>query len=255
LAGDVVLYGVTGVIFLFTLPFVTRGLISLHWVAARGFLGSWQTDALRREVSELSESRAAAVAAEDRELRRLERDIHDGPQQQLIRLRMDIAAAQRRLREDPDATNRLLDEAGTRAQDALDELRALSRGFAPPILQDRGLAAALDSLAARSVVPVHVVNRLGERTVPSEVERNLYFVAAELLTNVAKHASATSALLEATVDGSSLVLTVADDGRGGATQDGHGLAGIRERVTAMRGTTQLTSGPAGTTVRISVPLS
>jgi signal transduction histidine kinase len=261
LAGDVVLYGLTGVIFLFTLPFVTRGLISLHWVAARGFLGSWQTDALRREVSELSESRAAAVAAEDRELRRLERDIHDGPQQQLIRLRMDIAAAQRRLREDPDATNRLLDEAGTRAQDALDELRALSRGFAPPILQDRGLASALESLAARSVVPVTVVNRLDELSapskpaMPSEVERNLYFVAAELLANVAKHANATSARLELAVDGSSLALVVADDGRGGATEDGHGLSGIRERVTAMRGTTQLTSGPNGTTVRISVPLS
>jgi signal transduction histidine kinase len=261
LAGDVVLYGVTGVIFLFTLPFVTRGLISLHWVVARGFLGSWQTDALRREVSELSESRAAAVAAEDRELRRLERDIHDGPQQQLIRLRMDIAAAQRRLREDPEATNRLLDEAGTRAQDALDELRALSRGFAPPILQDRGLAAALESLAARSVVPVTVVNRLDELppsskpTVPSEVERNLYFVAAELLTNVAKHANATSARLELAVDGSFLALVVADDGTGGATENGHGLSGIRERVTAMRGTTQLTSGPNGTTLRISVPLS
>jgi signal transduction histidine kinase len=247
---------VAGVIFLFTLPFVTRGLVSLHWVVARGFLGSWPNDRLRREVSELSQSRAAAVAAEDRELRRLERDIHDGPQQQLIRLRMDIAAAQRRLNDDPDATNSLLEEAGARAQDALDELRALSRGFAPPILQDRGLGAALDSLAARSVVPVTVVNELGERPVPSEVERNIYFVAAELLTNVAKHASAGSARLEVSMDDGALVLSVADDGRGGATEAaGHGLAGIRERVTAMRGTTQFTSGPAGTTARISVPLS
>jgi signal transduction histidine kinase len=91
--------------------------------------------------------------------------------------------------------------------------------------------------------------------VPSEVERNLYFVAAELLTNVAKHANATSARLELAVDGSFLALVVADDGTGGATENGHGLSGIRERVTAMRGTTQLTSGPNGTTVRISVPLS
>lgn len=256
LTGDMVLYAVAGIIFLFTLPFVTRGLVSLHWVVARGFLGSWPNDRLRREVSELSQSRAAAIAAEDRELRRLERDIHDGPQQQLIRLRMDIAAAQRRLNDDPDATNSLLEEAGARAQDALDELRALSRGFAPPILQDRGLGAALDSLAARSVVPVTVVNELGERPVPSEVERNIYFVAAELLTNVAKHASAGSARLEVSMDDGALVLSVADDGRGGATEAaGHGLAGIRERVTAMRGTTQFTSGPAGTTARISVPLS
>ncbi|MGA0566184.1 sensor histidine kinase [Rathayibacter sp. KR2-224] len=254
--GDAVLYGVTGIVFLFTLPFVTRGLVSVHWVVARGFLGSWQTDRLRREVDELSLSRAAAVAAEDRELRRLERDIHDGPQQQLIRLRMDIAAAQRRLHDDPDATNRLLGEAGLRAQDALDELRALSRGFAPPILQDRGLAAALDSLASRSVVPVTVVNRLSKRAIPSEVERNLYFVAAELLTNVGKHANATSARLELTADGDQLVLTVEDDGNGGASETaGHGLAGIRERITAMRGTTQFTSGASGTTARICVPLS
>jgi signal transduction histidine kinase len=256
LAGDMLLYGVAGLLFLFTLPFVTRGLTSLHWVIARGLLGSWQSDRLRREVTELSESRAAAVAAEDRELRRLERDIHDGPQQQLIRLRMDIAAAQRRLRDDPEATDRLLEEAGVRAQDALDELRALSRGFAPPILQDRGLGAALHSLADRSIVPVTVLDDLPAEPLPSGIERNLYFVASELLTNVAKHANATSVRLRIAVDTGAAVLVVDDDGRGGVSEAaGHGLSGIRERVTAMRGTTQVTSGPSGTTARITVPIS
>lgn len=256
LTGDMVLFAVAGVIFSFTLPFVTRGLTTLHGVIARGFLGTWESDELRREVSQLSESRAAAVAAEDRELRRLERDIHDGPQQHLIRLRMDISAAQRRLSDDPSATGRLLEEAGVRAQDALDELRALSRGFAPPILQDRGLGAALDSLADRSAVPVTVVNHLPAAGLPSEVERNLYFVAAELLTNVAKHADATSVRLEATVNAGMIVLTVEDDGRGGLAETaGHGLAGIRERVTAMRGTTEFISTPSGSTARITVPIS
>ncbi|GAB3388921.1 sensor histidine kinase [Humibacter soli] len=255
--GNIVLFGVVGLIFLFTLPFVTRGLIRLNWAVARGLLGAWSSQELRREVTELSESRAAAVAAEDRTLRRLERDIHDGPQQGLIRLRMDIAAAQRRLRDDPDAATRLLDEASATAQDALDELRALSRGFAPPILQDRGLKAALDSLAARSPVPVAVDYSLAERPpLPSEVERNLYFVAAELLANVTKHAGASSASVRIAPVGGSVLLTVSDDGRGGATfAEGHGLSGIRERVTAMRGTTELASDATGTTVSIAVPLS
>jgi signal transduction histidine kinase len=255
--GDMLLYAVAGVIFLFTLPFVTRGLITVHWGVAKGLLGSWQSDRLRHEVDELATSRAAAVAAEDRALRRLERDIHDGPQQQLIRLRMDISTARRRMADDPDATARLLDEANVRAQDALDELRALSRGFAPPILQDRGLLAALDSLASRSVVPVTVTNELPSNVaLPPEVERNLYFVAAELLTNVVKHSRATRARVGLAAQAERIVLTVADDGIGGAGElPGHGLAGIRERVTAMRGTTNVTSGPTGSTVTVEVPLS
>ncbi|QDZ14004.1 sensor histidine kinase [Humibacter ginsenosidimutans] len=256
-AGDLMLYSVVGIVFLFTLPFVTRGLITLQWVVARGLLGSWESEQLRKEVDELAISRAAAVAAEDRELRRLERDIHDGPQQQLVRLRMDIAAAQRRLSVDPDATSRLLDEAGGRAQEALDELRALSRGFAPPILQDRGLSAALDSLATRSTVPVTVTTELSPTTTLSpELERNLYFVAAELLTNVAKHAKSAHADITLKTDAAGVSLTVADNGVGGATEvSGHGLAGIRERVTAMRGTAGIQSGSNGTAVTVIVPLS
>ncbi|GAB3805441.1 sensor histidine kinase [Humibacter antri] len=257
LRGDMLLFGVAGVIFLFTLPWVMRGLIAVHWSVAKALLGALPTDELRREVSDLSTSRAAAVAAEDRTLRQLERDIHDGPQQQLIRLRMDLAAAGRRMTDDPDASARLIDEAGLRAQDALDELRALSRGFAPPILQDRGLAAALESLGSRSMVPVTIRNAVPAAVaLPPEVERNVYFVAAELLTNVAKHSGAVHATLDLALNGGALVLTVSDDGSGGAGEaPGHGLAGIRERMTAMRGTTSIASGPAGTTVSVAVPLS
>jgi signal transduction histidine kinase len=253
--GDAVMYGIVGVIMLFTLPFVMRGLVLVHWGVAKGLLGSWSSQSLRREVSELSESRAAAVAAEDRTLRRLERDIHDGPQQGLLRLRMDIASAQRRMHDDPDAAARLLDEAATTAQESLDELRALSRGFAPPILQDRGLKAALESLGARSTIPVELTYALSS-ALPSEIERNLYFVAAELLTNVSKHADASLARVRIVVDQNTVLLSVSDNGHGGAGfAEGHGLAGIRERVTSMRGTTQLASSRSGTVVNIAVPLS
>ena len=257
LRGDMLLFGVAGVIFLVTLPWVVRGLLAVHWSVAKVLLGAPPSDELRREVSDLSASRAAAVAAEDRALRQLERDIHDGPQQQLIRLRMDLAAAGRRMADDPDASARLIDEAGHRAQDALDELRALSRGFAPPILQDRGLAAALESLGSRSPVPVAITNDVPPAVaLPPEVERNVYFVAAELLTNVAKHSGAGHAALELALNGGALVLTVSDQGRGGAGEEpGHGLAGIRERITAMRGTTSISSGPSGTIVSVGVPLS
>src|SRR5690606_27172132 len=104
--------------------------------------------------------RGAAISAEGHSLRRLERDIHDGPQQRLVRLQMDLAAAERQLETDPDAARTLLSEARAQSQEALDELRALSRGFAPPILLDRGLVPALESLASRSTLPVTVTSAL-----------------------------------------------------------------------------------------------
>ncbi len=130
-----------GVIFAFTLPFITRGLTSLHNLVARGMLCAFRSEALKREVATLAESRSAAVSAEGTALRRLERDIHDGPQQRLVRMQMDLAAADRQLAQDPDAARTLIAEALQQSKDALDELRALSRGFAPPILLDRGLVA------------------------------------------------------------------------------------------------------------------
>ncbi len=254
--GDVVLQLVLGFAFALTLPLITRGLVSLHWAVARGMLGAFRSDELEREVATLTESRGAAVAAEGTALRRLERDIHDGPQQRLVRLQMDLAAAERQLDTDPDAARRLLEEARQQSKDALEELRALSRGFAPPILLDRGLVAALESLAVRSAVTVRVVSSLPEGiALPVEIERNAYFIAVEALTNAVKHSGATAIDLRLAVrrvpdtDETWLDVTVTDDGRGGATSvEGHGIAGLEERLRGLGGILELDSPDGGPTV-------
>ena len=263
LGAENLLNAALGVAFLLTLPFVTRALVLAHQGVARLMLGAWASEALQREVADLSASRGAAVSAENQSLRRLERDIHDGPQQRLVRLQMDLASAERRLDDDPEAARRLLSEARTQAHDTLVELRALSHGLVPPILQDRGLIVALESLAARSTVPVQLeleVDR--DLRLPSEIERNTYFVAAELLTNVAKHAGATGIRLRLELrripedDSTWLDLWVIDNGHGGAVlQDGHGLAGLDERLTGLRGILSVRS-PAGgpTAVGAHIPL-
>ncbi|KQP01228.1 sensor histidine kinase [Leifsonia sp. Leaf264] len=270
MAGEIVFEFIVGVLFLITLPFVTRLLTLMHQGVARGMLGRWRSEELRREVADLSASRGAAVAAEDRSLRRLERDIHDGPQQRLVRLQMDLAAAERRLDTDPSAAKSLLVEARQQAHDTLEELRALSRGFAPPILQDRGLVSALDSLATRSPVPVRLESSLDpEERLPGEIERSAYFIAAELVTNAVKHAGATGirliiatrptdAATGATADGEQrwLDLWVVDDGVGGAASvAGHGLSGLEERLTGLRGLLVIDSPVGGpTSVGAHIPL-
>ncbi|MGO4299998.1 sensor histidine kinase [Leifsonia sp. RAF41] len=263
IVGDRILYVIAGVLFAVTLPFVTRGLTLAHDAVARGLLGRWPSEALQREVADLSASRGAAVAAEDQALRRLERDLHDGPQQRLIRLQMDIAAAERKLADDPEAAATLLAEARQQAGDTLEELRALSRGFAPPILQDRGLVAAADSLAARSPIPITVESSLaaGERFSP-EIERNAYYVLAELAANLAKHSGATGARLfiDRSVDAAGaawLNVWLTDNGHGGASMvDGHGLRGLEERVRGLRGELTVES-PLGGPTRIGarIPLA
>lgn len=253
--GERVLEIVVGVIFVLTLPFVFRGLTLMHDAIARGMLGAWKSEALEREVAELAASRGAAVQAEDASLRRLERDIHDGPQQRLVRLQMDLATIERRLEQDPDAAKALVGEARDQAREALDELRALSRGFAPPLLQDRGLASALESLAARSPVPVTFESELApDATLPAAIERNAYFIAAELLTNAAKHAGASAIRLrigtrDTGAAGHWLDLWVTDNGHGGASpRPGHGLAGLEERVRGLRGVLIIDSPVGGPTV-------
>lgn len=255
---DNVLQFVLGVIFLVTLPFITRGLTKLHWTIARGMLSAFRSDALQREVTTLTESRGAAVSAEGHSLRRLERDIHDGPQQRLVRLQMDIAAAERQLDTDPEKAKGLLSDAMQQSKDALEELRALSRGFAPPILLDRGLVAALESVAIRGPISARVNDELPEGTViPQEIERTAYFVGAEALTNAAKHSGATEAIVRVATDASWLILDVSDDGSGGASAiDDHGLAGLRERLRGVGGALTIDS-PAGgpTTISARLPLT
>lgn len=262
--GDSIYMLIIGVIFAVTLPLVARGLVLIHWWVARGILGGWKSDELEREVQRLEVSRAAATSAEGQSLRRLERDIHDGPQQRLVRLQMDLAAAERQLKSDPKAAQALINEAMAQSKEALDELRALSRGFAPPILLDRGLVAALESAAVRSTVTASVVNELPkDLELPQEIERNAYFVASEALANAAKHAGANTIEVRVATrrvlddDSTWLDVTVTDDGRGGATAvPGHGIAGLEDRVRGLGGTLEVSSPDGGpTVVSAHIPLT
>lgn len=253
------IYIVAGVVFAVTLPLVLRGLVLLHHSAARVMLGRWDSDDFEAAVASMDASRGAAVQAEDAALRRLERDIHDGPQQRLVRLQMDLAAIERRAAAgDADAVAKLAAESREHARSALDELRALSSGMVPPLLQDRGLVEALGALASTSPVPVHanVDPTVGE-VVTGEHARNIYFIVAELLTNVAKHAQATEVALRVAALDDEVLVHVRDDGKGGAQlQPGHGLHGLAQRVQGLRGTLSLES-PAGgpTAIEARIPLA
>lgn len=247
---DGILYLVLAVVFAIALPFVSRGLVSFHHLVARGLLGAFKSDALRRQVGDLAAAGVAASSAEGHSLRRLERDIHDGPQQRLVRLQMDLAAAERQLDAEPEKARVLIAEAMAQSKEALEELRALSRGFAPPILLDRGLVAALESAAVRSPLSTTVVSELPEGTVlPQEIERNAYFVASEALVNAAKHSGATAVEARVAIVDGRLVVVVTDDGVGGATSvDGHGIAGLEQRLVGLGGSLDISSPAGGPTV-------
>ncbi|MBF4576700.1 sensor histidine kinase [Frondihabitans sp. VKM Ac-2883] len=241
------------------LPFVTRGMVLVQGAVATWMLGGFRSEQLKAEVAGLEVSRSAAVSAEGTALRRLERDIHDGPQQRLIRLQMDLSAASRVVDTDGTRARLLIDDASAQAREALEELRALSRGFAPPLLLDRGLAAALDAVVDRSTVPTRFTDELPDGIeIPVEIERNAYFIAAELLANIGKHSRADRAeliLSAPTLAGATeLRVIVTDDGAGGATvRPGHGLAGIEERLVGLGGRLELRSpegGPTHASVRI-----
>jgi len=239
-----------------TLPFLTRGLVIVRYWIARGMLSSFKSDALQRQVIDLTLSRGAAQSAEGHSLRRLERDIHDGPQQRLVRQQMDLAAAERQLDVDPAAARALIASAMEQSREALEELRALSRGFAPPILLDRGLVAALESAAVRSTVPTRITSRLLPGTeLPQELERNAYFAASEALANAAKHSGATDIAIDVAIhrnpetDDSWLDVSVTDNGRGGAAPvAGHGLAGLDERLRGLGGILEVASPVGGPTI-------
>ncbi|WP_169582384.1 MULTISPECIES: sensor histidine kinase [Microbacterium] len=262
---EVVLYLLAGMVFTFTMPWVLGGLARGHHAVAVGMLGRWKSDDLAAEVRAEAAARGAAVHAEDVALRRLERDIHDGPQQRLVRLQLDLAALERRAESgDADAAAELAREARAHAKAALDELRALSSGVAPPLLQDRGLAAALAATAAGAPIAVHTdIDPAIDAVTSPEIARTVYFVVAELLTNVVKHAGATAATLKVSlrpsVSGapSMLDVWVVDNGRGGASYAaGHGLEGLRERVAGLRGMLVVDSPVGGpTSIGAHVPLA
>lgn len=205
---------------------------------------------------QLTETRTAAVGAADEERRRIERDLHDGAQQRLVALGVELGSARRKASSDPEAAA-ALEHAHREVKETLAELRDLVRGIHPAVLTDRGLDAALSALAARSPVPVRVdvPDPPALSRASTSAQAAAYFVVAEALTNAAKHASASAVTVTATVAGQNLRLVIADDGRGGAAATpGSGLDGLRSRVSALDGTFDLDSpAGAGTRVTVEVP--
>ena len=207
---------------------------------------------LTERVEQLTRTRRGALDVQAAELRRIERDLHDGAQARLVALSMKLGRAEERLDEQPEIAE-LVREARLDAAGAIAELRDLARGIAPPVLADRGLVAAIDALGRRSSVPVVVDARIDRRPGPV-VETAAYFVAAESLTNVAKHAGGAAARVSVRQNRGELVVEVSDDGPGGANADGSGLSGLRRRVEALDGTLTVTSPPGhGTTVLARLP--
>jgi signal transduction histidine kinase len=186
--------------------------------------------------------------------RRLERDLHDGAQQRLVSLALTLRMAREKLESDPSEVGSILDRARIELDEALDELRDLARGVHPSVLADRGIGAAVEALAGRAPVPVELAE-LPDQRLPEQVELAAYFVVAEALTNVAKHASATHASVSVTGDNHSLMVEVGDDGVGGAEFDrGTGLRGLADRLAAIEGRLEVESEPGrGTTVVATIP--
>jgi signal transduction histidine kinase len=208
---------------------------------------------LEERIETLETTRAGAVDVQESELRRIERDLHDGAQARLVALGMNLGMAEQKLAADPTAARELVSEARIGIEEALRELRDLARGIHPPVLSDRGLEAAISALADRSAIPVTVTADVPERP-SAPVETAAYFVAAEALTNAAKHADATRVEVRIVRRPKALVVEVADDGRGGADSAGSGLTGLRRRVEALDGTLLVVSPPeGGTTLRAELP--
>jgi signal transduction histidine kinase len=235
-------------------PWTTRALARVDLATARWLLAPRRRDELGEQVTRLETSRAAAVDSAESERRRIERDLHDGAQQRLVALALNLGAARERIDDDPEGGARLVADAHEEAKAALREIRDLVRGIHPVILEDRGLDAALSAVVARSPVPVSLQVEVAERPPPA-VESAAYFVVTEALTNVARHAYATRAAVAIARAGDRLVVEVRDDGVGGAAIDGGtGLAGLRDRVAALGGTLRVVSPGGGpTTILAELP--
>jgi signal transduction histidine kinase len=251
---DALAVGLMGVGWLAVVIGLGPGMARLQaWPGRRLLAPSAGTD-LSLRVAQLTATRAAALDAHAAELRRIERSLHDGTQNRLVAVNVLLGAARRALARDPAAAAEVLDRAQDAAEQALAELRTVVRGILPPVLADRGLAAALTGLAGGSGVPCRVDVDITGRCAVS-VEATAYFVVAEALSNVAKHSGATTATVRVRRAGERLLLRVDDDGHGGAAESaGSGIAGIRRRVEAYDGRFSLTSPPGGpTTLQVELP--
>jgi len=244
---------VIGLLLLCALPVVTRVCVAAQAGLDSALLA--EAAVLRHRAGRPEPGVPGAPAAEAAALRRLERDIHDGPQQRLVRLAMDLGRAQHNLASRPEAAQAVLADAIAQTRETLDELRALSRGIAPPVLADRGLPAALAALAALSTIPAELdAGPLDQRLDPA-AETAAYFVIAEALANAAKHSHAHRCVIGLRHGHRTLWVWLTDDGVGGAALvKGHGLRGLDHRLHAVGGRLTVTS-PAGgpTTVAAELP--
>ena len=238
---------IAGLALLIAAPQVTRGLAALDATAARSLLSP--PDDLAARVTELKQSRDLVVDAAEAERRRIERDLHDGAQQRLVALAMELGRAKAKFAYDLDSAKELVDQAHAQAKEALTELRNLVRGVHPPVLTDRGLDAALSGLVAICPVPVELHVDVPVRP-KATVEAVAYFVVAEALTNIAKHSRASHATVVAEQHGfpGTLTVMITDDGVGGADPDGAGLTGLASRVSGVDGHLSVESPSGGPTI-------
>jgi len=248
LTGAAAIVGAAGL--LLAVPWLARQLARIDEVAARALLGPSRNEELALRVESLARSRADILTATDAERRRIERDLHDGTQQRLVSLAMNLGMARASLTDAPQDARQAIADAHDEALLALTELRDFIRGLHPAVLNDRGLAAALSGLAARAPLPVRVHVDVA-RPASASIEAVAYFVVSEALTNVAKHAQAAKAEVTVVRDGDLLRVEVTDDGRGGAVPahgEGTGLTGLAQRAAAVDGRLTIDSPPGGPTV-------
>ncbi|WP_327369271.1 sensor histidine kinase [Streptomyces sp. NBC_01217] len=247
---DLAATSVCGLILVLVSPWIIRALASVDRVMVAGLLGPSR---LATRVSELESDRGVVVDTAAADLRRIERDLHDGAQARLVALAMDLGLAKEKLTDDPEAAARMVDEAHGEVKVALQELRDLARGIHPAVLTDRGLDAALSAIASRCTVPVTVEVDLTSRPAQA-IEGIAYFTVSELLQNVSKHAHATHASVDVWRAADRLMLQVTDNGHGGAdVTSGSGLAGLTGRLDAVDGVLVVDS-PQGGPTRITAEL-
>ncbi|MFI6469056.1 histidine kinase [Streptomyces sp. NPDC050516] len=241
-------FTVLGALLLIAMPWFAALVAALDSRAATVLLGPNRAKELERRVEDLAESRAGILDAADLERRRIERDLHDGAQQRLVSLAMNLGIARATLTDLPPEARAVIDEAHREAKEAIEELSNLVRGLHPAVLEDRGLDAAISGIAARAPFPVELTVDLAERPSPT-VEAVAYFVVSETLANVAKHARATRCSVQVRRRAQLLTITVSDNGVGGADPaGGTGLLGLRKRVGSVDGTIRINSPHGGPTV-------
>ncbi|MGW3286963.1 sensor histidine kinase [Streptomyces sp. NPDC001002] len=247
---EITVTALVGLLFTLATPWIVRALTTVDQVMVQGLLGPTRLSA---RVVELESDRGVVVDTAAADLRRIERDLHDGAQARLVALAMDLGLAKEKLTEDPEAAARMVGEAHGEVKTALQELRDLARGIHPAVLTDRGLDAALSSVASRCTVPVQVEVDLPARPAPA-IEGIAYFTVSELLQNISKHSRANWAAVDVWRVENRLMVQVVDDGVGGAdASSGSGLGGLAERLDAVDGILVVDS-PVGGPTRVTAEL-